>query len=148
MLNYYEIDMGGKRSEKMTAEQKKLFLDRFNRLYDSEIIRDIIKKISDNIKNNPEQNNEDNTDFDSNQDDFDLFGEDLFSEDDGKLPNSNKKVPDNNKNDDAQYLKEINTFLGWLYGVLIQSRYNVIITDDGGVTSIQLIKLKKGGSKK
>lgn len=148
MLNYYEIDMAGTRNEKMTTEQRKTFLDKFNRYYDSEVIKDIIKRISDNMKNNKEQDNEDKSDMGNDVDDFDLFSEDLFPEDntENKQTGSGKKIP--NVDDDIQYMKEINTFLGWLHGVLIQSRYNVVITDDNNTTNIQLIRLKKGGKKK
>jgi hypothetical protein len=145
MLNYYEIDVGGKRSEKMTDEQRKLFIDKFNMIYDSEVVRDVIKRISDSIKNSSEQNNEEKDALNSEVEDFDLFDENLFSEE--------SKSPDANKNpttsaDDLQYLKEVNTFLGWLYGVLIQSRYSVLISNEGNITNIQLINTKPGGKTK
>jgi len=147
MLNYYEIDMIGSRDEKMKKDELQKFLDTFNRHYDSEVIRDIINRISDKFKGkHPEQPEEPTTDDLNPEDDFDLYAEDLFNDTDSS---ENKKSNDTTEStNDAIYIKEVVSFLGWLYGVLIQSKYNIIITEDNTGTNIKLINIKKGGKKK
>ena len=42
MLNYYGIDMGGTRDEKMNKTEKKKFLDNLNSAYDAYSVQDIL----------------------------------------------------------------------------------------------------------
>ena len=51
MLNYFQIETGGTRDEKMTKKEKKEFLDKFNLNYETESVMDILNKLSDKFNN-------------------------------------------------------------------------------------------------
>ena len=74
MLNYYEVNLGGKKDEKMHKKALSRFLDNFNQVYDFYTLQEIMKKIKDNRKEEfgddederddfmlPPKNEEDNT---------------------------------------------------------------------------------------
>jgi protein-arginine kinase activator protein McsA len=68
MLNYYGINTGGNRDEKMTKTEKKSFLDRLNGNYDAHTVHDILGKIRDKFNDkNKDQDEEESDDplFDS-----------------------------------------------------------------------------------
>ena len=69
MLNYYEINTGGNRDEKMTKRQKDNFLDKLNASYDAYTVQEILSKIKDKFKQNFE-------DTESNEESFDIPEED------------------------------------------------------------------------
>ena len=65
MLNYFQIDTGGKKDEKMTKRDQKAFLDRLNANYDAHTVHDLLSKIKDKLKDNkPEDEESDDPFFD------------------------------------------------------------------------------------
>lgn len=141
MLNYYQIDLGGNKDEKMSKRKQKKFLDSINEKYDSYVVQDILQKVRDNIQNKmDEQKNSD-----EEKDDFLDSLSDVDPEKDEMFP------PDMNASKLPLGMNpEIERFLNWLSSVLYSSDHKVIITeDDNGDTHIHLKKIqKKGGTKK
>jgi hypothetical protein len=154
MLNYYQIDIGGVKDEKMTKRNQKKFLDNLNANYDAHTINDLLSKIKDKIRDNkPKDEESDDPFFDKlkegSESDFsnlnDTFPKDMnmppkgFGSggiDDGILPFGMN--PD------------IENFINWLSDLLYSADHAVTITEKGDVTNIKLEKLKKkrGGRKK
>lgn len=147
MLNYYEVDLKGNKDEKMSKEDLKFFLNKFNNILDYYILQDIIQ----NIKKGRDDKKDENFDI-FNYDD----GED--EDEDPMLPKKeNKKDKDNIKNnkkednDDEDEFDlndpistDINKFLKWLTLVLYSGDHSVIITEDKNGIYIKLVKINKG----
>jgi hypothetical protein len=141
MLNYFEIDLTGKKDEKLSGEKLNTYLNRFNQFMDYYILEEIIK----NIKNTRE-----NTDFEE--------GDDIEEDDDPMLPKQNNKNNKNNKpskndisDDDLESFDfndpidtDINKFLKWLTMTLYSGDHSVIITEDKTGINIKLVKINKG----
>jgi len=145
MLNYYEVDLKGKKDEKMDKKDLKKFLDKFNNIMDYYILQDIISKIKEKREERPKFEDEDEEEIDPmlkpkdeqkppkiNIDNSDkLFGDD-------ELDTSNF----DNLNDPID--TDINKFLKWLTLVLYSGDHSVIITEDKNGIYIKLIKINKG----
>jgi hypothetical protein len=141
MLNYFEIDLTGKKDEKLSGEKLNTYLNRFNQFMDYYILEEIIK----NIKNARE-----NTDFEE--------GDDIEEDYDPMLPKQNNKNNKNNKpskndisDDDLESFDfndpidtDINKFLKWLTMTLYSGDHSVIITEDKTGINIKLVKINKG----
>ena len=50
MLNYYEVNMGGKKDEKMSKKALTRFLDNLNQIYDFCTLEEIMRKIKEKRK--------------------------------------------------------------------------------------------------
>lgn len=144
MLNYYGIDMGGKRDEKMSKEEKKTFMDTLNASFDAQVVEDVLKKVRDRLKDQSQESEETDPFFDSlnkeNEDEI-KFPKDLnsFFGDKG----SNGKLP-------FGLNPDIENFISWISDTLYSSDHKVVITEENGITNIRLEKIKKkrGGRKK
>ncbi len=154
MLNYYQIDVGGTKSEKMTKKQKEEFLDRFNANYDAHTVQDILDKIRnkfpDKFPDNAQEKPED--DMDMNDDMEDIFRnlDDHRPIDDEEIENKMipfDKIPFDRWNHKPKQSQEIEDFINWISSVLYSADHKVIITEDGLTTNIKLVKIK-GGKKK
>lgn len=142
MLNYFEVDLTGVKDEKLSKDQLKNFLDRFNRFMDYYILEEIIKNIKKGSENKSDEN-----DSDSEYEDDD---------EDPMLPKKNKKQEDYSKQDDSigeeldsfnlndPITSDINKFLRWLTLVLYSGEHTVVITEDKNGINIKLIKINKG----
>ena len=148
MLNYYGIDMGGTRDEKMNKTQKKKFLDTFNGNYDAQTVQDILQKVRDKLKGNI-----DNTEnFDEEKDPFfDSLKESSQDNKDETFPIDMNSLSKNFGMSQAFGMNpDIENFINWLSDTLYSADHKVIITEEGGITNIRLEKIKKkrGGRKK
>lgn len=155
MLNYYQIDLGGSKDEKMTKREQKKFLDTLNSSYDAQTMQDILSKIKDKIKGNkPPEEESDDPFFDSikgKSDDETPTPENIFPLD----MNSIAKAFSNVSNSGGMPFgmnPEIEKFINWISDTLYSADHRVIIkeSDDGQITYIELQKIKKkrGGRKK
>lgn len=145
MLNYFEVDLKGKKDEKMDKKDLKKFLDKFNNIMDYYVLQDIISKIKGQREEKQKFDDEDEDEIDPmlkpkneqkppkiNIDDSDkLFGEDEL--DSGNFENLNDPID-----------TDINKFLKWLTLVLYSGDHSVIITEDKNGIYIKLIKINKG----
>lgn len=155
MLNYYQIDLGGKKDEKMTKREQKKFLDNLNANFDSYAIQDILSKVKDKLKGNKPQDEESE----------DPFFDSIKGQSDEETPTPENPFPlDMNSISKAfgDYSKiggmpfgmnpEIEKFINWISDTLYSADHKVIIkeSDDGQITYIELQKIKKkrGGRKK
>lgn len=147
MLNYYQIDVGGTKSEKMTKKQKEEFLDRFNANYDAHTVQDILDKIRNKFPDKTQEKPEDDMDMDMNDDMEDMFRhlDDHRPIDDEEI--ENKMIPLDKWNHKPKQSQEIEDFINWISSVLYSADHKVIITEDGLTTNIKLVKIK-GGKKK
>lgn len=149
MLNYYEINLGGSKDEKMTKSQRNNFLDTFNKNYDAYIMEDIISKITDKFKKDKDPENLDESDSDDGF--FDL-------PEDGKNDKSHLFPLDPNVNSGRRVGNsgssgvnpEIEMFVSWLRNLLYTADHKVIVDQnkEGTITNITVEKVKKGGKKK
>ncbi len=151
MLNYYQIDMGGKKDEKMNKDDKEKFLDILNANYDVHTVNDILNKIRNKSKPSDEEGSIDPTD-----EFFDPMQDEPFK-DDEDLPSSFPKDPNSNSNrrigyDDPfmGFNPEIEKFISWVSNLLYSADHKVIIREspDGKTTNIELHKIKKRGGRK
>lgn len=152
MLNYYQIDIGGTKSEKMTKKQKEEFLDRFNANYDAHTVQDILDKIRNKFPDKTQEKPEDDMDMDMNDDMEDIFRnlDDHRPIDDEEIENKMipfDKLPFDRWNHKPKQSQEIEDFINWISSVLYSADHKVIITEDGLTTNIKLVKIK-GGKKK
>ena len=141
MLNYFEVELTGVKDEKLSKDQLKNFLDRFNQFMDYYILEEIIKNIKKGRENKSDEN-------DSEYEDEE--------EDDPMLPKKNKNKNDDLKKDDSigeeldsfdlndPIATDINKFLRWLTLVLYSGEHTVVITEDKNGINIKLIKINKG----
>jgi hypothetical protein len=143
ILNYYQIDLGGIKSEKMTKNKKKEFLDRFNANYDAYTVLDILDKIKERFPDKLMENPEDEMGMNEDMGDMeDIFGnlDDHIHDDDAETENEINPF-------DKKQSKDIDEFINWISSVLYSANHKVIITKDGLTTNIKLVKIK-GGKKK
>ena len=145
MLNYYEVNMGGKKDEKMSKKELQRFLDTFNQILDFYMLQDIMKKIKEKRQEEMEDN-EDKDDFlfpsselPKNEDE--TFEDEMKNPEDffGKKDFKRKK---DNFNDPID--TDVNKFLKWLTMLLYSGDHSVIITEDKNGINIKLIKINKG----
>jgi hypothetical protein len=143
MLDYFEIDLNGKKDEKMNDKQKTDFLEKFNQIYDFYILQDIIEK----IKNERTDQNSD------------MFGDDTDDDMDEFLPKHSKptdknkkdfyKSPDefdntNDFNSDDNFTTDANKFLKWLTMILLSGNHTIFLSEDKDGIYIKLVKINKG----
>lgn len=155
MLNYYGIDMGGTRDEKMNKTEKKKFLDNLNSAYDAHSVQDILSKIKDKMKGNmPKDDESDDPFFDSLKDgsnEESLSPENPFPLDMNSISKAFGNFPNNDKIPFGLN-PEIEMFITWISDLLYSADHKVVIkeSDDGQTTHIELQKIKKkrGGRKK
>ena len=141
MLNYYEVNMGGKKDEKMSKKELERFLDTFNQILDFYMLQDIMKKIKEKRKEELDEMEE--------QDDFFMPSADLSKNEDEKfeeeITNTENFFSDNkNKNYNDPIDTDINKFLKWLTMILYTGDHSVIITEDKNGINIKLVKINKG----
>lgn len=140
MLNYYQIDMGGTRDEKLNKKEKKDFLDRLNASYDAHTVHDILSKIRDKFQNKPQEDDEEKDPF------FDsLKDSDEFRKEEPLFPPGGMGF---HKDEPFGINPEIEKFLDWMTNLLYSADHKVIISEEGDITNIKLQKIKKRGGRK
>jgi hypothetical protein len=101
MLNYYQIELGGNKDEKMSKREQKKFLDNLNSAYDAYAVQDILSKIKDKIKGNkPPEEESDDPFFDSikgKSDDESNAPENPFPLDMNSISKAFSNIPNNGK---------------------------------------------------
>lgn len=144
MLNYYEVNMGGKKDEKMSKKDLEKFLDTFNQILDFYMLQDIMKKIK-------EKRQEEIDDAEEEMD-FMMPPKELPKDEDETFENEIMKNPEDffgSKKDKKQNFNDpidtdINKFLKWLTMILYSGDHSVIITEDKNGINIKLVKINKG----
>jgi len=146
MLNYYEVNLGGKKDEKMSKKLLSKFLDSFNQIYDFYTLEEIMRKIKEKRK--------EEMDGDDDEKDFMMPPKELPKMDEDTFDNEMMKNPENffGKNDFRRKEKnfndpidtDINKFLKWLTMILYTGDHTVIITEDIDGINIKLVKINKG----
>lgn len=151
MLNYYQIDMGSGKDEKMSKTAQKKFLDNLNSAYDAQTVQDILSKIKDKIKGSKPKEDEESDD---------PFFDSIKGGSDEETPTPENPFPlDMNSISKAFGNKmpfgmnpEIEMFINWISDLLYSADHKVVIkeSDDGLTTIVELQKIKKkrGGRKK
>lgn len=140
MLNYYEIDLKGKKSEKLSSKDLTRFIDKFNRNYDVNVISEIISKLKGEENHNPED--DDQVDYFLNN--SDLEDDELNTDKNLDKPIENKNLNDLTKNNNDPVDSDINNFLKWLTLVLYSADHTVSIASSGKSIIIKLVKIDKG----
>lgn len=145
MLNYYEIDLTGKKDEKLSKKDLDRFLDKFNQILDYYMLQEIIQKIkggnSQNNDNPPEDFEDSDDDYEDGENAFEDFIEDKKEEKTEK-PSSevNREIYSNSNPKDV----DLNNFLKWLTLILYTGDYTVIVNDDGKTINIKLVRNNTG----
>lgn len=155
MLNYYQIDTGSSKDEKMSKREQKKFLDNLNANYDAQTVQDILQKVRDKLKGNNPQNEESDDPFFDNIKGFDNeepnVPENPFPLDMNSISKAFGNVPSGGKMPFGLN-PEIEMFINWISDLLYSSDHKVVIkeSEDGQTTHIELQKIKKkrGGRKK
>lgn len=152
MLNYYQIDMGGVRDEKLSKKDQKKFLDTLNQNYDAQMVQDVLSKIKDKLKGNkPLDEESDDPFFDKLKDETENREQPLFPFDLNSLQNGLGPLSAGNKMPFGMN-PDIEMFINWLSDLLYSADHKVVIkeSEDGQTTNIELQKIKKkrGGRKK
>lgn len=154
MLNYYQIDIGGSKDEKLSKREQKKFLDNLNENYDAQTVQDILQKVRDKIKGNkPKDEESDDPFFDSikGSSEEENSPENPFPIDMNSISRAFSNIPHGGKNPFGMN-PEIEMFINWLSDLLYSADHKVVIkeSDDGLTTHIELQRLKKkrGGRKK
>lgn len=142
MLNYYEIDLKGKRNEKMSDKELTKFIDRFNRNYDVYVISDIISKLKG--YDDTQSENDDELDYlpDNPDNSSDFDNNHIYPKDDTIKPINSKNINERDKNDPIN--SDVNSFLKWLTLILYSADHNVSVTNSGKSIIIKLVKIDKG----
>lgn len=140
MLNYYEIDLKGKRSEKLSSKDLTRFIDKFNRNYDVNVISEIISKLKGEENHNPDDDDQ----IDYFLDNSDLEDNGLSTDKNLDKPIENKNLNDLTKNNNDPVDSDINNFLKWLTLVLYSADHTVSIASSGKSIIIKLVKIDKG----
>jgi hypothetical protein len=144
MLNYYEVDLGGKKDEKMTKKELNRFLDNLNQIYDFYTLQEIMKKIKDNRKQEL-GDDEEKDDFmlpPKDEEEKDTFENEMMKNPENFFGKKDLKGKDKNFNDPID--TDINKFLKWLTMILYSGDHSVIITEDKTGINIKLVKINKG----
>ena len=143
MLNYYEVDLRGKKDERMSKKELTRFLDTLNQVYDFYTLQEIMKKIKDKRK--------EEIGDDEEKDDFMMPPSDseneTFENEMMKNPEDffgKKDLDSKNKNFNDPIDTDINKFLKWLTMLLYSGDHSVIITEDKTGINIRLVKINKG----
>lgn len=155
MLNYYQIDTGGNKDEKLSKREQKKFLDNLNENYDAQTVQDILQKVRDKLKGNkPQDEDSDDPFFDSikgRDDEESNIPENPFPLDMNSISKAFGNVQHGGKNPFGLN-PDIEMFINWISDLLYSADHKVVIkeSDDGLTTNIELQKIKKkrGGRKK
>jgi len=142
MLNYYEVDLGGKKDEKMTKKELNRFLDNLNQIYDFYTLQDIMKKIKDKRKEELGDDEEKDDFMLPSKDEDDTFENEMMKNPEDFFGKKELKGNDKNFNDPID--TDINKFLKWLTMILYSGDHSVIITEDKTGINIKLVKINKG----
>jgi len=143
MLNYLEVDMGGKKDEKMSKKELTKFLDSFNQILDFYMLQEIMKKIKENRQSEMDDEEKDDFMLPPPSDEFDDKFEDHMKNPENFFGSGSKK--NNSPKDWNDPIDtDINKFLKWLTMVLYSGDHSVIITEDKGGINIRLVKINKG----
>jgi hypothetical protein len=144
MLNYYEVNLGGKKDEKMTKKALNKFLDTLNQIYDFYTLQDIMKKIKD--KRKEELGDDDHTDDFmlplKDEEEKDTFENEMMKNPEDFFGKKDLAGKDKNFNDPID--TDVNKFLKWLTMLLYSGDHSVIITEDKTGINIKLVKINKG----
>lgn len=147
MLNYYEVDLKGKKDEKMSKKEKQRFLDTFNQILDFYMLQEIMRKIKE--KRQEEMSDDEQDDFMlppkelPKYDEDDTFEDEMMKNPENFFGNKkDKKDKEQNFNDPID--TDINKFLKWLTMILYTGDHSVIITEDKNGINIKLVKINKG----
>jgi hypothetical protein len=142
MLNYYEIDLSGKKDEKMSKKDLEKFLDKFNQILDYYMLQEIIEKIKGGNTTKDDESSKDFEDFDEDdmedEEKFDIFNEE--KKEDLTNKDQNREIYSNSNPKDV----DLNNFLKWLTLILYSGDYTVVVNDDGKTIGIKLIRNNKG----
>jgi hypothetical protein len=146
MLNYYEVNMGGKKDEKMNKKSLSKFLDSFNQIYDFYTLEEIMRKIKEKRKEETDGDDEER-DFmmpppEKNTNEDDILDDEILKNPENFFGKKELKGKDKNFNDPID--TDINKFLKWLTMLLYSGDHSVIITEDKSGINIKLIKINKG----
>jgi hypothetical protein len=141
MLNYYEVDLGGKKDEKMTKKELNSFLDNLNQIYDFYTLQEIMKKIKDKRKEELGDDEEKDDFMFPSKDEDDTFENEMMKNPEDFFGKKELKGNDKNFNDPID--TDINKFLKWLTMVLYSGDHSVIITEDKNGINIRLVKITK-----
>lgn len=143
MLNYYEVNLGGKKDEKMSKKALSRFLDNLNRIYDFYTLQEIMKKIKDKRKDEL-GDGEERDDFmlPPMDEESDTFENEMMNNPEDFFSKKDLKGNDKNFNDPID--TDVNKFLKWLTMILYSGDHSVIITEDKTGINIKLVKINKG----
>lgn len=155
MLNYYHIDLGGTKDEKMSKREQKKFLDNLNANFDAYAVQDILQKVRDKLKGNKPQDEESDDPFFDNikgqSDEETPMPENPFPLDMNSISKAFGNIPNNGQLPFGMN-PEIEKFISWISDTLYSADHKVVIkeSEDGQTTHIELQKIKKkrGGRKK
>lgn len=155
MLNYYQIDTGSDRDEKMSKREQKKFLDNLTESYDAQTVQDILQKVRDKLKGNkPQDEDSDDPFFDSikgRDDEESNVPENPFPLDMNSISKAFGNIQPGGKNPFGLN-PDIEMFINWISDLLYSADHKVVIkeSEDGLTTHIELQRLKKkrGGRKK
>jgi len=143
MLNYYEVNLGGKKDEKLTKKELNKFLDTFNQILDFYTLQDIMKRIKDKRKEElGDEGDDDDFMMPRKYEDEDTFENEMMKDPEDFF--GKKDLSGNNKNFNDPIDTDINKFLKWLTMILYSGDHSVIITEDKGGINIRLVKINKG----
>jgi hypothetical protein len=151
MLNYFEIDMGGTRNEKMTKRDAENFFDKFNSIYDGYTVEELVKKIRDRQPDDIDDEKNNDPFFDSLKDETgDKDGTSGVGKNQNPFFNNFKPPFDFGSMQPPGINPEIEKFLDWMTDLLYSADHKVVISEEGNITHIKLqkIKSKRGGKKK
>jgi hypothetical protein len=145
MLNYYQIDLVGKKDEKLSKKDLDRFLDKFNQVLDYYMLQEIIQKIKDG---NPPKNDNPPDDLDGFENEYDEDESDEFND---FINKNNEQKSDSDKDKNKEIYSnsspkdvDINNFLKWLTLIMYSGDYTVVVNDDGKTIDIKLIRNNKG----
>ena len=140
MLDYYEIDLKGKKTEKLSSKDLTRFIDKFNRNYDVNVISEIISKLKGEENHNPDDDDQ----VDYFLDNSDLEDDEINTNRNIDKPIENKNLNDLSKNNNDPVDSDINNFLKWLTLVLYSADHTVSIASSAKSIIIKLVKIDKG----
>lgn len=143
MLNYYQVDMGGKKDEKMSKRELTKFLDSFNQILDFYMLQEIMKKIKENRQSEMDDDEKDDFMPPLPTDEFDDKFESHMKNPENFFDGSDEKNNSPKDWNDTIHT-DINKFLKWLTMILYSGDHSVIITEDKGGINIRLVKINKG----
>ena len=136
MLNYFEVDLNGKKDEKLSKKELSSFLYKFNQMLDFQILQEILQKLKE------KRGSGESDEFEDEDEDYDPMIPPKKSNTENLDFNSLSNNKSDNLNDPID--GDINKFLKWLTLILYSGDHSVIITEDKGGINIRLVKINKG----